>query len=61
MSVVLLKVATMIMHIAIKNQLMIGIYIWPMNFFEVCIIFIRGKQPRAMDCLMQENVADIMA
>jgi hypothetical protein len=32
-----------------------------MTFLEVWIILILGKQPRAMACFMQENVADIIA
>lgn len=52
---------TTTMHITIKNQLITGIYIWPIRFFDVWMIFSIGKHPRAMDCFTQENVADIIA
>lgn len=32
-----------------------------MNFLDVCIILRRGKQPSAVDCLIQEKDAVVMA
>lgn len=32
-----------------------------MNFREVCMILRRGKQPRAVDFFMHENVAVVIA
>lgn len=51
---------TRITHTTIRNQLMAGIYICPMNFRDVWIILRRGKQPSAIDCFMHENVAVVI-
>lgn len=44
-----------------RNQLITGIYTWPTSLREVWTTLSLGKQPSAMACFTQENVADIMA
>lgn len=50
-----------IRHTTKRNQFRTGIYICPMNFFDVWMILRRGKQPSAIDCLMHVNVAVVIA
>lgn len=51
---------TRITQTTIRNQFMAGIYICPINFRDVWTILRRGKQPRAVDCFMHENVAVVI-
>lgn len=42
-------------------QLASGMYIWPSTRPDVCTIFTLGKQPSMRDCLMIENVPEMIA
>lgn len=45
----------------IRIQLISGMYMWLWFLFDVCTTFTLGKQPSAAACLINENVADIVA